>query len=152
MKRFLQISLTLVIVITTILPTGVQAQKQNALTTDRALSTLLVEFACEGANCAGKTVDATAGGVILTVLTYSPAVTADLPAGFTNAQRADCINSGAKIWITSSPGVTLASGKGRPIFDGGSFTIYGLTNLTNFRAIRDAAVSSTLFCAYSRQP
>lgn len=134
-----------------LLASNVQAQKQNGLNTANVIETILPTFACEGSNCAGLTVDNTAGGVVLTAATYNPTVT-DLPSGFSRAQVASCTNTGAKIWITTTPSVTLATGKGRPIVDGGSFIIYGYTDISNFHAIRDAAISSVLNCDYGRQP
>lgn len=125
----------------------------KSLTTDKSQTTILVWIGCEGTNCAGKTVDNTAGGVTLTVAQYSPTVTG-APTFTTQAQVAICVNSGNKIWVTPAPSatVTLATGDGQPIFDGGGFTIYGIKNITNFHAIRDAASNSTLFCDYYRQP
>ena len=127
------------------------AQNQAVLTTGRSQSTVLVTFSCEGVNCAGLIVDATVGGVTLTAAKYNPVV-ADQPAEFSRAQSVYCTNNGAKIWYTTVPGVTLATTLGQPVLDTGSFTIYGYANIVNFRAIRDAAVSSTLRCDYSRQP
>ena len=129
-----------------------QQAPNAALTTDKSQTTVVSAFACEGTSCAGLTVDATAGGVALTASKYNPTVT-DTPSMISRAQTAICTNSGAKIWVTSvATGVTLASGKGQPIADGGLFTIYGYANISNFKAIRDAAISSTLFCDYYRQP
>lgn len=130
---------------------SLHAQKTNILNTATSNTTITNSFACEGTNCAGLTIDATAGGIVLTAANYNPTVT-DVPSGFSQAQRADCFNNGAKIWVTSNSAITLSSGKGRPVLDGSSFTIFGFTNIANFKAIRDAAVSSTLFCDYSRQP
>lgn len=127
------------------------AQKAISLNTSNVNITQLVWIGCEGTNCAGKTVDATAGGVTLTSSSYNPTVT-DLPSGFSRAQVAVCTNSGAKIWVTPTSTITLASAKGQPIPDGQSFTIYYYDNISGFHAIRDAAVSSTLYCDYYRQP
>lgn len=136
-----------------LVPSVALAQKTTGLNTSNVQNSYQIEFACEGTNCVGKTVDATAGGVTLTAATYNPTVT-DQPAGFSQAQAAFCTNTGAKIWVTSTPStvLTLASGRDTPIQDGQGFWIYGFTNIQNFRAIRDAAVSSTLLCAYYRQP
>lgn len=130
---------------------NVFAQKTTPLRTDNSNTALTVTFGCEGTNCAGLTVDATAGGVVLTAANYNPVVV-DQPSGFSQAQRADCFNTGAKIWVTSNSAITLSSGKGRAVGDGGTFTIFGFTEIKNFKVIRDAAVSSTLYCDYSRQP
>lgn len=130
---------------------SVNAQRHNTLDTSNSQIAVLVTFACEGTNCAGKTIDNTAGGISLTSANYNPTVT-DQPSGFSQAQMASCNNSGAKIWVTVNSAITLSSGKGQPIIDGGSFVIYGYTNIANFKAIRDAAVSSTLYCDYYRQP
>lgn len=140
-----------VLIFSVLLASSAFAQKQNALTTDRSNTTLLVSIGCEGTNCAGLTIDNTAGGVGLTSSKYNPVVT-DQPSGFSQAQRAICSNTGAKIWVTDVPSVTLSSGKGQFILDGGVFTIDGYTNISNFKAIRDAAVSSTIYCTYYRQP
>lgn len=143
--------LLLALVIQGLVATPADAQKHNTLDTSNSQGAYLVPFACEGTNCAGKTIDATAGGITLTSANYNPVVT-DQPAGFSQSQVAVCFNTGAKIWVTSNSAITLSSGKGLPILDGGSFTIYGFTNISNFKAIRDAAVSSTLYCDYLRQP
>lgn len=129
------------------------AQKAIGLNTGNVNTAILDWIGCEGTNCAGKTVDATAGGVTLTSAQYNPTVT-DLPAAFSRAQIAVCTNSGAKIWVSVAPSatVTLATAKGQPILDGGSFTVYGYTQISNLHAIRDAAVSSLLYCDYYRQP
>jgi hypothetical protein len=142
--------ITLLIILATTLVSAQQAP-QAALTTDKSNATVVIAFACEGTACVGKTVDATAGGIILTVATYNPTVT-DTPPMFTRAQSAICTNTGAKIWVTSVPSITLVSGKGQPILDGQIFTIYGYNNIVAFHAIRDAAVSSNLLCDYYRQP
>lgn len=127
------------------------AQKTSAPNTANTNTTILIDIGCEGANCAGLTVDATAGGVALTSASYNPSV-ADQPAAFSQAQMADCYNTGAKIWVTDNSAITLASGRGKAIQDGGYFQVYGFTNISKFKAIRDAAVSSTLYCNYYRQP
>lgn len=139
----------LTILILTTIP--LSAQRHNTLDTSNSQGAYLVAFACEGTNCAGKTIDATAGGITLTSANYNPVVT-DQPAGFSQAQTAVCYNTGAKIWVTSNSTITLSSGKGLAILDGGSFTIYGFASISTFKAIRDAAVSSTLYCDYLRQP
>lgn len=132
----------------------VNAQKIAPLNTATANITVVpVWIGCEGANCVGKTIDATAGGITLTSAQYNPTVSFT-PSNLTQAQTATCANFGAKIWVSSAPAasLTLASGRGQPIQDGQGFSIYGFTAIANFRAIRDAAVSSTLVCDYYRQP
>lgn len=144
MKKLLLLSLVLLSSI------SLNAQKTNTLNTLTSSQSILVNMGCEGANCAGLTVDNTSGGVVLTSSVYNPTVT-DQAAGFSRAQRADCYNTGAKIWVTDNGVITLAASKGRAVLDGGTFSIYGYTNISNFHAIRDAAVSSTLYCDYYRQ-
>lgn len=143
----LKIGLVLVLLASTMLT----AQKQIDLKTGNSQVAVLINIGCEGANCVGKTVDATAGGITLTSASYNPTVT-DQPAGFSQAQKASCYNTGAKIWVTDNTAITLATGRGKAIQDGGVFDIYGFTAISNFKAIRDAAVSSTLYCDYYRQP
>lgn len=133
------------------IPSLALAQKTTSLNTANSQESILITFACEGTNCAGLTIDATAGGIALTSAKYNPTVTG-LPSGFSQAQIAICTNSGAKIWVTVNSAITLASGDGQPINDGTTFTIYGYTNVANFKAIRDASTSSTLRCDYYRQP
>lgn len=127
------------------------AQKTTSLNTANVQIASVVQFGCEGTNCVGITIDATAGGVALTSAKYAPVV-ADQPSGFSQAQIAICTNSGAKIWYTSNSSITLSSGSGQPAVDGTVFIIYGNANIVSFKAIRDAAVSSTLRCDYYRQP
>lgn len=126
------------------------AQKVLPLTTDRVTNSILVNMGCEGTNCAGLTVDSTAGGVTLTSSAYNPTVT-DQPSGYSQAQRADCYNSGNKIWVTTNPNITLTTGRGIGYADATYFTVYGYTNIKNLHAIRDASSSSTLYCDYYRQ-
>lgn len=132
------------------LSNNVYAQKANTLNTSNVNIVTMIQLGCEGTNCAGLTVDATAGGVTLTSSKYNPVV-ADQPSAFSQAQLAICTNSGAKIWYTANSSITLASGDGQPAVDGTTFNIYGFINIQNFKAIRDAAVSSTLRCDYYRQ-
>lgn len=141
----------ILILVCLIVSSPVYAQKTTSLNTANVNLTIVTNLGCEGTNCAGLTIDATAGGIALTASKYNPTVT-DQPSGFSQAQVASCYNTGAKIWITDNSAITLSSGKGKPILDGGYFTIYGYTNIANFKAIRDAAVSSTLYCDYYRQP
>lgn len=144
-----KLKLLLLLVVLLLIPSLAQAQ-QSLLTTNVNVA-ILKSFACEGTNCAGLTIDATAGGTALTSAQYNPS-TADNPSGFSRAQRADCYNVGAKIWVTSLSTITLSTGKGMAVLDGGYFTIYGYTDISTFKAIRDAAVSSVLYCTYSRVP
>lgn len=147
------------LLLTLAIPSISYAQKSLSLNTDRSQETILIWMGCEGTNCAGTTVDNTAGGVTLTSTQFNPAVGATFCPSGTNrgmcqAQVAFCSNAGAKIWVSSAltSAVTLASGDGQPFNDGTTFTIYGFTNISNFHAIRDAGSSSTLRCDYYRQP
>lgn len=140
--------LSLVLVLSCV---SLSAQKANTLNTSNVQITNLIQFGCEGTNCAGLTIDATAGGVSLTSSKYNPVVT-DLPSAFSQAQLAICTNSGAKIWVTSNSAITLAASDGQPIQDGTVIYIYGFINIQNFKAIRDSVTSATLRCDYYRQP
>jgi hypothetical protein len=142
-----------ILICASILSSNINAQKNQAQNTGNTQTTILVWMGCEGTNCVGKTVDATAGGVVLDSTKYNPTVT-DQPSEFSRAQLAICTNTGAKIWVSSAPttSLTLATSRGQYVLDGGVFSVYNYTNISNFHAIRDAAVSSTLFCDYYRQP
>jgi hypothetical protein len=147
--KLLKLSLSIVLAIGLCVP--IQAQRKNNLDTSNVQISNLVWMSCEGTNCVGLTVDATAGGVTLTSAKYSPTVT-DQPSGFSQAQVAICSNSGAKIWVSDGTSFTLATARGMPVNDGSTFIVYGFTNISNMHLIRDAAVSSTVFCNYYRQP
>jgi hypothetical protein len=152
MKLLKLLLVLLALIVIVFLPLQAQAQqpKTTILTAGNSTTAVLVNMGCEGTNCVGIAIDATAGGIALTSAKYNPTVT-DQPSQFSRAQMASCYNTGAKIWVTDNSAITLASARGRAILDGGTFTIYGYENISAFKAIRDAGVSSTLFCDYYRQ-
>lgn len=148
--KLLKLLLALIVIVSLPLQAQAQQPKTTILTAGNSTTAVLYNMACEGTNCVGITIDATAGGIVLTSSKYNPTVT-DQPSQYSRAQMASCYNTGAKIWVTDNAAATLATARGRAILDGERFTIYGYTNIVNFKAIRDAAVSSTLFCDYYRQ-
>lgn len=147
MKKLL---LFLLFVLAFTLNAEAQNPKTTNLTAANSNTVILLNMGCEGTNCVGLTIDATVGGIALTAAKYSPTV-ANQPPAYSNSQRADCYNTGSKIWVTDNATLTLASGRGRAIYDGQFFSIYGIDSIQNFKAIRDSSTSSTLYCDYYRQ-
>lgn len=96
------------------------------------------------------TVDATVGGVALTTATYNPTVT-DGAELVTRATLATLKNVGAEIRITLD-GSAPTSSVGFVIADGASFEVWGIGDITAFRAIRTGGVSSIITAIYSRRP
>jgi len=107
--------------------------------------TILSSFAQEAV-----TVDATAGGVQLTVATFEPVVTDDV-GQVTRAVVATIKNVGAEIRIMVE-GTTVTATVGFVVADGGSFEVWGIDDITAFRAIRTGAVSSIITAIYARRP
>ena len=97
------------------------------------------------------TVDATAGGVALTLATYNPTVT-DGAVLRTAAVLATIKNVGAEIRITLDGTTTVTSTVGFVIADGASFEVWSIGDITNLRAIRTGGVSSIITAIYSRRP
>lgn len=107
--------------------------------------TILSSFAQEA-----LTVDATAGGVNLTVATFNPSVT-DGVEQVTRALVATIKNVGAEIRITVD-GTTVTATVGFVIADGASFEVWGIDDITALRAIRTGSVSSIITAIYARRP
>ena len=97
------------------------------------------------------TVDATVGGVNLTVATFDPTVV-DGAELVTASVLATIKNVGAEIRITLESGGVPTSTVGFVIPDGGSFEVYGIDDITNLKAIRTGGVSSIITAIYSRRP
>lgn len=96
------------------------------------------------------TIDATVGGVGLTTATFNPTVT-DRPGLASEAVLATLQNAGAEIRIALD-GSAPTSAVGVVIADGASFEMWGIGDITAFRAIRTGGVSSILTAIYSRHP
>lgn len=137
MRKIIYLSILSVFLLST--PT----HTQSALNTLNSQVAILTDFDSESITIAGTSIGFTAG-------TINPVVT-DKPAFASQAQRASCQNTGtANInVITDSKAATTSM---PVITPSGTFTVYGYTNITNFRAIRSTGVSSTIYCIYSRLP
>lgn len=87
------------------------------------------------------TIDNTAGGVILTVNTYTPG------SGKRTATEAYLSAETAQMRFTFD-GTAPTSSTGHLLNVGESVTIRNLNNITNFKAIRTGSVSGTLKATY----
>lgn len=116
---------------------------QSTLTTLNTQISVVTAF-----NDEQVTIDATAGGVGFTAAKINPSCTNCNPDN-SRASRADCKVESADIRL-SLTATAPTSAVGLLIANGSTFTLYGYTNISTFKAIRTAAVSATLSCIYYR--
>lgn len=147
MKKFYFFIILSFVVSFFLIPSPLIAQNNGqALTSANSQAAILTAFANETI-----TVDATSGGVAFTALTINPTCTDCIPFSRA-AQRADCTTesqTGINIRATIT-GTAPTTTVGTLITSGTTFTVFGYTNISAFRAIRTAGTSVVMFCTYSR--
>lgn len=90
------------------------------------------------------TVDATAGGVLLTQATYFPGTGGPAKAATINVEDAQIR------WTKASGASLTASAGGSLAFPGQAIFLDALNDIVNFRAIRTSSTSATINAAYHR--
>lgn len=117
---------------------------QSSLNTQNTQISVRVSFASEAITVSSVAIGFTAG-------TINPTVP-DKPAASSQATLAVCSNTGtATLNILDTGTNPNATTIGLPVPAGGSFKVYGFTNISRFRAISTGA-DSPLYCIYYRLP
>lgn len=98
---------------------------------------------------ASEQITVAASAIGFTAATISPTCTG-CPINQLRATTAICTVATDSIRILSS-GTTPTASLGLVVIAGGSFTVYGYTDIANFRAIR-VTNTATIDCQYSRLP
>jgi hypothetical protein len=139
LKRITLLTLTLV---TLALPCYAQTAG-SALNTGNVNNAVVKSFD-------GEQITVAATAIGFTSSKINPTCASCIP-GQSKANVATCVSSTAQIRVFSY-GTSPTSTTGLPIEAGTSFTVYGVNDVANFRAIRTGSTSAVLDCQYSRLP